>query len=320
MKTSTTISSTTIGKEPIRILAVDDNPTSLRLLESMLARQKDYVVVTAVHGKQALDYLYDNPGGIDIVLLDRMMPEMDGIEVCEVMKADEKLRYIPIIMQTAASRPEEISEGIKAGVFYYLTKPLIGETLLSIVGSAAKQVKQHRQLRSEMRQRKMSFGLVQILKCTYRTLEEGGSMATFLANFFPDPDRALTGISELLINAVEHGNLNITYEIKSKLIKENTWHEEINKRLADPQYKDRKVTVIFERKVDNFYIQITDEGEGFEWKQYLNVDPSRAMHNHGRGIAMANMLSFTKLVYNEKGNQVTGIISLPKEGGDEFWD
>jgi len=309
----------TLGKEPIRILAVDDNPTTLRLLESMLLRQPEYTVATAVNGRKALDYLYDNPGAVDIVLLDRMMPEMDGIEVCEVMKADEKLRYIPIIMQTAASRPEEISEGIKAGVFYYLTKPLISETLLSIVGSAAKQVKQHRQLRGEMLQRKLSFGLVQILKCTYRTLEEGESMATFLANFFPDPDRALTGISELLINAVEHGNLNISYALKSTLIKENTWHEEITRRLDDPCFKDRKVTVIFERKADSFYIQITDEGEGFDWKQYLNVDPSRAMHNHGRGIAMANMLSFTKMVFNEKGNQVTGIISLPKGGGDEFW-
>lgn len=309
----------TIGKEPIKILAVDDNPTSLRLLESMLARQKDYSVVTAVNGRKAMDILYDDPGAIDIVLLDRMMPEMDGIEVCEVMKADERLRYIPIIMQTAATRPDEISEGIKAGVFYYLTKPLISETLLSVVGSAAKQVKQQRLLRSEMRQRKMSFGLVQIMKCTYRTLEEGESLATFLANLFPDPDRALTGISELLINAVEHGNLGISYDVKSSLIKSNTWYEEIDKRLADPRYSDRKATVIFERKADTFYIQITDEGEGFDWKQYLNVDPSRAMHNHGRGIAMANMLSFSRLVFNDKGNQVTGSIALPKEGGDEFW-
>ncbi len=308
----------TFGKEPIRILAVDDNPISLRLLESMLARQKDYSVVTAVDGRKALDILYDDPERVDIVLLDRMMPEMDGIEVCEVMKADEKLRFIPIIMQTAATRPEEISEGIQAGVFYYLTKPLISEMLISVVNSAAKQVKQHRQLRSEMLQRKMSFGLVQILKCTYRTLEEGESMATFLANFFPDPDRALTGISELLINAVEHGNLHISYEAKSKLIKENNWYEEVSRRLADPFYRDRKVTVVFERKVDTFYIQITDEGEGFNWKQYLKVDPSRAMHNHGRGIAMANILSFNKLVFNEKGNQVTGIISPPKEAADDF--
>ena len=56
-------------------------------------------------------------------------------------------------------------------------------------------------------------------------------------------------------------------------------------------------------------------------KQYMEVDPSRAMHNHGRGIAMANMLCFNKLVYNEKGNQVTGIIETEdKQDKDDFWD
>lgn len=298
-----------IGIEYIRVLAVDDNPASLRLLESMLSRHEEYVVATAVNGKEALDYLYNHPEGVDIILLDRMMPEMDGIEVCEAIKADEKLRYIPVIMQTAASRPEEISEGIRAGVFYYLTKPLISETLLSVVDAAAKQIKQLRQLRSEMKQRKVSFGLVQTLKCTCKTLVEGESLATFLANFFPNPDRVLTGISELIINAIEHGNLGITYDIKSRLIKENTWDEEIARRLADMQYSSRKVTVIFERKEDSYYLQITDEGDGFDWKQYLNVDPARAMHNHGRGIAMANMLSFDGLIFNDKGNQVVGIIA-----------
>lgn len=306
-----------IGVEPIRVLAVDDNPASLRLLESILSRCEDYVVTTATNGRETLDYLNSRPGEVDIILLDRMMPEMDGIEVCEAMKADEKLRYIPIIMQTAASRPEEISEGIRAGVFYYLTKPLISETLLSVVGAAAKQVKQLRQLRREMVQRKMSLGLVQVLKCTYRTLVEGESLATFLANFFPDTNRALTGISELLINAVEHGNLGITYDVKSRLVKENTLTEEINSRLADPRYSNRQVTVIFERKEDSYYLQITDEGDGFDWKQYLSVDPSRAMHNHGRGIAMANMLSFDKLIFNSKGNQVTGIITKVEERSEE---
>jgi len=301
-----------IVRKPIGILAVDDNPASLRLLESMLLRQQGYVVATAVNGRKALEYLHDNPGAVDIVLLDRIMPEMDGIEVCERMKSDEKFRYIPIIMQTSADRPEEINEGIRAGVFYYLTKPLNSETLLSVVGSAAKQVRQLQQLRSEMQQRKTSFGLVQIMKCTYRTLEEGESLAVFLANLFPDPDRVLTGVSELLINAVEHGNLGISYDLKGRLVRENTWQQEIVQRLQSPEYRDRRVTVLFKRSDNTFRIQITDEGDGFDWRKYLHVDLSRAMHNHGRGIAMANMLSFTELTFNDKGNKVTGIIRLPE--------
>jgi len=304
---------------PLSILAVDDNPTSLRLLEAMLKRN-NFSVCTAVNGREAMDILQNDHEKLDIILLDRMMPEMDGIEVCNAMKADKNFRNIPIIMQTAASRPEEISEGIAAGVFYYLTKPLIQETLLSVVSAAGKQVRQHRQLRNEMRRHKMSFGLVQILKCTFKTLEEAESLSVFLANFFEDPDRILTGISELLVNAVEHGNLAISYETKSELVAEQKWQQEIKRRLDDPKFGKRQVTVIFERKKGACYIQITDEGDGFQWKQYMEVDPSRAMHNHGRGIAMANMLSFSQLIYNEKGNQVTGIVRAEdKNDKDDFW-
>lgn len=310
----------TTKEAPLSILAVDDNPTTLRLLEAMLKRNK-FDVRTAANGIEAMAVLNDFHETIDIVLLDRIMPEMDGIEVCNAMKADEELRYIPIIMQTAADHPEEISEGIAAGVFYYLTKPLNVEMLLSIVEAAGKQIRRHRQLRLEMERRRISFGLVQILKCTFRTLEEAEGLSIFLANYFDDPDRTLTGISELLVNAVEHGNLGISYAEKSGLVAEKKWQTEINKRLNDPRYRDRRVTVIFERKEKACYIQITDEGDGFDWKQYLEVDPSRAMHNHGRGIAMANMLCFNKLVYNEKGNQVTGIIETDtREDKDAYWD
>jgi CheY-like chemotaxis protein/anti-sigma regulatory factor (Ser/Thr protein kinase) len=310
---------TTSDQSPLSILAVDDNPTSLRLLESMLERN-EFKVRTAVNGREAMEILTEFHKEIDIILLDRMMPEMDGIEVCNAMKADEKLRYIPIIMQTAAKHPEEISEGIAAGVFYYLTKPLNAKMLLSVVDAAAKQVKRHKQLRTEMRRRKISFGLVEVLKCTFKTLEEAEGLSVFLANYFDDPDRTLTGISELLVNAVEHGNLGISYATKSDLVEEQKWQDEIKNRLSDPAYSERRVTVIFERKEKACYIQISDEGEGFDWKQYLEIDPSRTMHNHGRGIAMANMLCFNKLIYNEKGNQVTGVIETDsEEKKDDFW-
>jgi CheY-like chemotaxis protein len=297
------------GRERTRILAVDDSPPSLMLLKSLLSQNEDYEISTAVNGREALDLLHARAGAVDIVLIDRMMPEMDGLAVCAAMKADGRLRYIPVIMQTAADRPEEISEGIRAGVFYYLTKPLNGETLLSVVGAAARQVKLFRQLRSEMSQWKVSFGLVQSLHCTFQTIEEGESLATFLANFFPKPDLALTGISELLINAVEHGNLGIDYDDKGRLVQENAWRQEVARRLSDPLYRDRKVEVMFERRENGCSIRISDEGDGFEWRRYLNVDPSRATDNHGRGIAMANMLCFDSLEFNEKGNQVTGFVA-----------
>lgn len=302
------------------LLIVDDNPTTLRMLEQILSKE-GYHTVTAVDGMEALRAMQDTANDFDAIILDRMMPELDGIEVTRRMQADPELKHIPIVMQTAADKPEEISEGIKAGVFYYLTKPVERKTLLSIVASAVKERTHARVLRTEMQSYRMGFSLIEVLKSSFRTLEEAESLASFLANLFPDPDRALVGTAELLINAVEHGNLGITYDDKTELMDANTWQEEVNRRLEMPEYRDRKVTVIFEKKDGVCYLQVTDQGKGFAWKSFLQFDPSRATHNHGRGVAMANMITFDRLVYNEQGNQVTAVMNPPSTSGEEdpYW-
>ena len=111
----------------------------------MLAR----VCSAAVNGIEAMRTLHDLAHDFDAIILDRMMPELDGIEVTRRMLADPVLKYIPIVMQTAADKPEEISEGIKAGVFYYLTKPVERKTLVSVVASAVKERTQGRVLRTD---------------------------------------------------------------------------------------------------------------------------------------------------------------------------
>ena len=299
--------------KPIKLLAVDDNPTALRLLEAILMRAH-YEVVTATNGREALQYLSCNSEEIGSVLLDRMMPGMDGIEVCAALKADPRLRDIPVIMQTAADRPEEISEGIQVGVFYYLTKPLDQKTLLSVVSAAVKQAEQYRKLRIEIRQQQKNMGMVQVLQCTFKTLTEADTLAPFLACLFPEPDRVVAGISELLINAVEHGNLGIKYDLKSMLVAGNLWQEKINRRYDDTGSASKKVRVAFARRDTACTLEITDEGEGFDWRRYMEVEPLRAPHNHGRGIAMANMLSFDELRYNEQGDQVIDAVWLTCQG------
>lgn len=295
--------------EKTTILAVDDNPTSLHLIQLLLP-EDEYTVLTAINGRDALEVLHANGDAVDIILLDRFMPEMDGIECCKRIKADEKFRALPIIMQTAASRPQEIREGIEAGVFYYLVKPLVTDTLLSIVASAKNKVHKYRQDKNELLQRQESLAMVRSMKCTFRTIEEGDLLAAFLAQFFPNPDLALTGISELFLNAVEHGNLAISYELKGELVRTNRWKEEVDRRLADPRFRDRVVTVVFEKNPCDYILTIDDEGEGFNWEQYLQVDTARVTHNHGRGIAMARTMSFDELVYNVRGNQVTAIVHV----------
>ncbi len=302
------------------LLVVEDNPTTLHLLTRIL-EDEGYTVTQATNGLEAMNELKNREEDFDVIILDRMMPMMDGMEVTRKILSDKKLKHIPIVMQTAADQPEQISEGIKAGVFYYLTKPVERSTLLSVVSSAVKEVRQRRILRQEMLRHRLSFGLIEVLKGSCRTLEEAESLASFLANCFPDSDRALTGISELLVNGVEHGNLGISYDDKTRLMDENMWRQEVERRLQLPEYADKKLTVIFEKKDDTYYLQVTDQGKGFNWKSFLEFDPSRASHNHGRGIAMANMIAFDRLVYNEKGNQVTAIMRARDEEMeiDDYW-
>ncbi len=102
------------------ILCVDDIEANLELLESILL-PRGYTVVSAAGGKDALGKLRNQ--AIDLVLLDVMMPGMDGFEVCRQIKNDEKLRSIPVIMITALAAKEDRIRGIEAGAEEFLSKP-----------------------------------------------------------------------------------------------------------------------------------------------------------------------------------------------------
>ncbi len=102
------------------VLVVDDNALNRTLLATSL-EEEGYCVETAVDGRLALDRLKRNP--FDVVLLDLLMPEMDGYEVLELMKADSNLRHIPVIIITALDEMESIVRCIEMGATDYLTKP-----------------------------------------------------------------------------------------------------------------------------------------------------------------------------------------------------
>lgn len=288
-------------------LAVDDDRVMLHMLEEMLDGL-GFNVITANNGKEALTILESNQQRIDVVVLDREMPQMNGIELVKKMKSTTAFRDIPVIMQTALDRPEQVEEGMEAGVFYYLGKPLKKQILTSVVQAALREAQQHEALQQTLDRQEHSLHLMDTCRFRFRTLAEAQNLAGFLATLFPEPARVLTGMAELMTNAVEHGNLGIGYERKTELLRSNTWHQEVERLLSLPQNQERFAEAIFKRKADGLYIQITDDGEGFEWRNYLAVDPARASDSHGRGIAQANMLCFDKLRYNAKGNQVLAMV------------
>ncbi|QZA82045.1 ATP-binding protein [Deefgea piscis] len=125
-----------------------------------------------------------------------------------------------------------------------------------------------------------------------------------LSRACPEPQRVAMGLSELLVNAIEHGNLGISYADKSRLLQAGRWQDEVESRLASPEYAQRKVAVKYSANEDEIQIYIMDEGQGFDWQPFLEFSPERAFDPHGRGISMARMMSFDSLEYQGKGNEV----------------
>src|SRR5215208_6731078 len=114
------------------ILAVDDTPQNLDLLTRRLQSQ-GYEVATAADGVEALARVADLVP--DLILLDIMMPKLDGIETVRRLKADAAYRHIPVILVTAKSDPRDVVEGLDAGGDDYLTKPIDRAALLARVRS-----------------------------------------------------------------------------------------------------------------------------------------------------------------------------------------
>ncbi len=294
--------------KPRHVLAVDDDRTALIILEQNLV-DLGYEVAAAAGGSDALEYLKDNGSQVNVVVLDRRMPGVDGIEVVRRMKADPELRRIPIIMLTGASEETEIEEGVSAGVFYYLVKPASTALLRTITAAAMREAEQQMSFDGRTKSQFSALKHVDTCRLYVRTIEEATETAALLSECFPDPARAGDGLLELIMNAVEHGVYGLGFDKKSEVLQTGTVEDYLRSSYDDPAFADRRAEVVFTRKNGGYTVIITDPGTGFDWKQFLTVNPARAVDSHGRGIAKAANMSFDKVTYNEAGNRVVAHIS-----------
>lgn len=297
-----------MSEKQAKVLIVDDEDFNMQILDRLL-KTSGYVTEKAEDGQIAWDYLKAHQD-IDIILLDRMMPNMDGMEVLAKIKETPHLKDIPVIMQTAASAPEHVVEGIQAGVYYYLTKPFDERTLLSIVDAAKSDAESGAKLRKELKESSIGVGLITMAQFKLRTVPEAYNLSYFLAKHFPNPDSAVVGLYALILNAIEHGNLGISYEERAAFKTKKEWYDEINRRLALPENKDKVVEVRYGHDDEQIKVYIKDDGPGFEAEQYLEFHPDRATHSHGRGIALANQHSFDEIEFLGNANELVCTVNL----------
>ncbi len=292
-----------------RVLVVEDNALDRALLEQYLTRG-GYELAFAQDGMDGWTLLESAPDRFDVVLLDRELPRMMGLELLDRIKQDPRLRTIPVIIQTAYAMRAEMLEGIRAGAYYYLTKPYDVEVLLTVVSTAVKDYEHYRELQEHVARGAQCMSLLQNATFEVRTIAEARDLASMLANVCPEPMTAVIGLTELLVNAVEHGNLGISYEEKTSLNASGGWDLEVQRRLALPENASKRVLLGIERDREELRFTIRDQGPGFDWRRYLEVDPQRAFDNHGRGIAIARTLSFQGVEYRGSGNEVIARVNL----------
>lgn len=297
-----------MGDDKPVVLAVDDEHFNLEIIKEYLS-EIDIETVCVDSGEQALEILQGTPRRFSAVLLDRMMPGIDGIEVLTKIKANESTNRLPVIMQTAKAGTDHMLEGLKAGAHYYLSKPYDQQTLLAIISTAIRDYQRYINIQKNLEQASQTIKLMAKGEFSFRSLDEARHLSALLANACPESDSVAFVLTELMINAVEHGNLGISYKEKSRLIAEEKWEDEVLQRLSLPANSNKHATIEFNRSENNISFLITDQGSGFGWQQYMEISPNRAFDSHGRGIAMANSICLNRIEYLEAGNKVRVTVS-----------
>lgn len=142
-----------------------------------------------------------------------------------------------------------------------------------------------------------------------QTLQEAEHLSTMLATHCPNPEKIAAGIWELLSNAVEHGNLEIDFDEKTKLLENGGFADEVSRRLTLTRYANRIVRVEFERTNNAIHLTVIDEGRGFDFTSFLTAD-AVAERPNGRGISIVAKSCFDRLTYRGCGNRVEAAIEL----------
>jgi CheY-like chemotaxis protein len=294
-----------------KILAVDDEAMNLNLMEVQLARAA-HRIVRAEDGLCALRKLEEHPD-TDAIVLDRKMPNLSGVGFLQRIKADARFKDTPVVMLTGAANEDEAAQSIRSGVRYFLRKPYEGAMLVEIVNLALDDAQTHKTLKEHLRHLGQSMKLLQEGCFLFRTQAEATNLACAIAVCFPEPESAALGLRELMLNAIEHGNLGIGYREKGRLLREGGWKDEVERRLGLPENRNKFASLTFKVSDDAIVVHIEDRGEGFDWRQYLEFTYDRVGNLNGRGIASAREVSFPGLEYLGPGNVARCVLRLACE-------
>lgn len=295
----------------ISVLVIGLSSDSKHQLQEMLKGQS--VTLTFAQNVQEAKQciLQDTLSLYNAYLFDNSQNYEENLMLLKALKKRAQSAVVPVIFQADIEDMSFVHQGLRLGVYFYLLKPYTQELLLSVLKATVMGFDSQQALSQDLTTLERGHdgrleSKLQVAKFHIKTIEDAKSLSCALALIAPKPKEVALGLFELMTNAIEHGSLNISYQEKTRFIQENCLQSEINDRHKLPQYCKKIVTVEFERKSDFLQFTIRDMGEGFDYAPYLDFSVERAMDNHGRGVMIANKLSFDELFYKDNGCTVVG--------------
>ena len=284
----------------MKVLVVEDDYSSRELLKICIEKE-GYQCQTANDGMDGFNMFKKyNP---DLIISDVRMPNMNGIELLESIRKISK--EVIIVFITGHGTEELALQALQLGANNYIKKPVdiseirtLTNRYYDVIKSKAIQSNivdliRHREIEIEI---DSDMNLVQ-------------SLANYLAektgNYFDSKEkmRIELGINELLLNAIEHGNWEISYEEKNKALLEDRISDLYTSKREDSINANKKVSVKFKQCEKFCEWIITDEGNGFDWKTIYNPLDTQLSKMNGRGILLSK-LQFDELEYLGNGNTV----------------
>ena len=291
--------------QPEHALVVDDDETTLSIMADVI-REQGLDVSTAKSAEEAWNQFEQHKP--DLVITDVWMPQGDGLSLTAQVLAREP--SCPVIIVTGYGGEQAAIGALKAGATDYLLKPFHLTEFQMSVNRACSLIRarvQHERVFPAVTQTEQTVVLDNIpervggvIHLMLKTLEECVSESQLL--------HVRVVLQELILNAIEHGNLNISAEDKSQALSENRFDQLLHQRRNSSRYGNRRVTVSMFHDVDRGVVEfrVRDEGHGFDWESILHGHADRLplVAGSGRGIFLARTL-IPQITYHHNGNTVS---------------
>lgn len=293
-----------------KILIIDDEKPVRDVLNIALS-EEGYESYQAPSGELGFELFKSSEP--DIVLTDVMMPGIDGIEVTKRMKAQRD--DIDVVVMSGFGTEELVVNALQAGASNYLKKPIVFDELFKILDDII--FKRENRKRFEISR--------EIVESEHKDIVIGNDVSRvwgainqilFNAQAVADPNALegmCIGLYELLINAIEHGNLGITFREKSDALQKNTYRELLESRMKRADSEGMVVRIESDYEPSSITVEIRDQGEGFDLSTLPDLkDAEEILSDHGRGVLLATLF-YDSVDYSEPGNCVKVSKTFPKK-------